>query len=163
MGSVPWWCVQFSPNDQSRCVRLILDQVLDDADIDAAAKAIVSSALLHSGQICMSTERVIVQRKASEALVPAVQKYMGAVKAGEVDLNPLTALFTEDAAENVLNMLKDAEQQGAKILVGDIKREGAAVQPHLVVDTKPGMLIWEREIFGPGRSPFVQLQRDESR
>ena len=103
----------------------------------------------------MSTERVIAQRKASEALIPAVQKYMSSLKAGEVDNNPLTALFTEAAAENVLTMLKDAEQQGAKILVGDIQRDGAVVQPHLVVDAKPGMLIWERETFGPGMLSFV--------
>ncbi|KAK7687830.1 hypothetical protein QCA50_009049 [Cerrena zonata] len=135
--------------------------VLDDADIDAAAKAIVSSALLHSGQICMSTERVIAQRKASEALVPAIQKLMSSLKAGEVDSNPLTALFTEAAAENVLNMLKDAQQQGAKILVGDIKREGAVIQPHLVVGAKPGMLIWERETFGPVATMVIADTIDE--
>lgn len=99
----------------------------------------------------MSTERVIVQRKASEKLIPAVQKYMSSLKAGDTDKNPLTALFTEAAAENVLNLIKDAHEQGAKILVGDIKREGAVVQPHLVVDVKPGMQIWERETFGPGK------------
>ncbi|CAL1715241.1 unnamed protein product [Somion occarium] len=123
--------------------------VLDDADIEDAARAIVSSALLHSGQICMSTERVIVQRKASETLISAVNKIMSSLKAGDADSNPLTALSTEAAAENVLSMLKDAKQDGAEVVVGDLTREGAVVQPHVVTGAKPGTRLWDRESFGP--------------
>jgi len=47
-------------------------QVLNDADIEEASKAIVFGAMMNSGQVCMSTERVIVQREASEVLISTV-------------------------------------------------------------------------------------------
>ncbi|KAI5118594.1 hypothetical protein M0805_004169 [Coniferiporia weirii] len=126
--------------------------VLDDADIDTAARAIAHGALLHSGQICMSTERVIVQRKAAETLVPKLQEHFASLKAGDPSADPafkLSALFSEGSAENVMNMLKEARDAGAKLLVGDLNRDGALIQPHLIQDVKPGMRAWDRESFGP--------------
>jgi len=46
--------------------------VLDDADIDDAARSIAQGAMTHAGQVCMSTERVIVQKAVSDALVNKV-------------------------------------------------------------------------------------------
>jgi len=125
--------------------------VLDDADTEQAARAIVSSAVLHSGQVCMSTERVIVQRRASGTLIPAITRLMSSLKAGDVNVNPayLPALFTEAAAENVLSMIAEAKAEGATIAVGDQKREGAVVQPHVLMGVTPGMRLWDRESFGP--------------
>ncbi|KAF5390647.1 hypothetical protein D9757_002580 [Collybiopsis confluens] len=100
--------------------------VLEDADINEAAKAIVSSALLHSGQICMSTERVIAQRAVFDRLQEAVW-----------------------SAENVLAMIQEAQSAGAQVLVGDLGRNGSLVQPHVVTNVRPGMRLWDRETFGP--------------
>ncbi|PAV19094.1 aldehyde dehydrogenase [Pyrrhoderma noxium] len=130
--------------------------VLDDADTDAAARSIAQGALLHSGQICMSTERVIVQRNASETLIPKLKSLFERIRAGDTRLNAqsnnkvrLSALFSEASAENVLSMLDEAQKDGAELLVGDMKRDGAVVQPHLLKGVRPGMRIWERESFGP--------------
>jgi len=125
--------------------------VLDDADTEQASRAIVSSAVLHSGQICMSTERVIVQRKASETLIPAIIKLMSSLKAGDANADPayLPALFTEAAAVNVISMITEAVVEGATVVVGNQEREGALVQPHVLMNVKPGMRMWDRESFGP--------------
>ncbi|KAI0821828.1 aldehyde dehydrogenase [Trametes gibbosa] len=126
--------------------------VLDDADLPRAARAITSSALLHAGQICMSTERVIVQRGAADTLVAHLSALFKQVKAGDPRADPsamIGALFTERSADNVLGMIKDAVDGGAEVLVGDLAREGAVVQPHIVAGVKPGMRLWERESFGP--------------
>ncbi|KAI0821818.1 aldehyde dehydrogenase [Trametes gibbosa] len=126
--------------------------VLDDADIPRAARAITSSALLNSGQICMSTERVIVQKGAADTLVAHLSALFKQVKAGDPRADPsamIGALFTERSAENVLGMIKEAVDGGAEVLVGDLAREGAVVQPHIVAGVKPGMRLWERESFGP--------------
>ncbi|KAF5356532.1 hypothetical protein D9758_008271 [Tetrapyrgos nigripes] len=130
--------------------------VLDDADLTAASKAIMMGAMLHSGQICMSTERVIVQRKAADTLTEKMCELARSLKAGDtwsksanantVKLNPL---FSEASAENVINVLRDAKEAGAKILVGDLTRNGTVIQPHVVRDVKPGMRLWDRESFGP--------------
>lgn len=103
----------------------------------------------------MSTERVIAQTEAAKKLTPVIQKLMNSLKAGDPHSDSdahLSALFTEASAENVVNMLKEAKQDGAEILVGDLKREGAVIQPHVVGGVKPSMRIWQRETFGPGMS-----------
>ncbi|KAH9920911.1 Aldehyde/histidinol dehydrogenase [Fomitopsis serialis] len=122
--------------------------VLNDADVPRAARAITSSALVHSGQICMSTERVIVQRGVAAALKAALVTQFRKFKSGGPG-EVLSAQFREDSAENVQNMLREAKQDGAGFLLGDGSREGAVIQPHIVTGVKPGMRLWERESFGP--------------
>ncbi|KAI0687148.1 aldehyde dehydrogenase [Cerioporus squamosus] len=126
--------------------------VLDDADIPRAARAITSSALLNSGQVCMSTERVIVQQGAASTLVQELTALFQQAKAGDTKTEPsavLDALFTDKSAENVVGMIKEAVSNGATLVLGDLSRQGAVVQPHILMNVRPGMRIWERESFGP--------------
>lgn len=58
--------------------------MLNDANIEEAARAIVFGGFAHSGQVCMSTERVVVERGVSEELVSSVQRIAGALKAGRL-------------------------------------------------------------------------------
>ncbi|KAH9477607.1 Vanillin dehydrogenase [Psilocybe cubensis] len=126
--------------------------VLNDANISEAARSIVFSAMAHSGQVCMATSRVIAQRGISEQLLSEVKSLITNIKAGDVGNDKsviLGALFSPGSAENVVKMLKEAQAQGAEIISGDISRNGAVVQPHLVANVKCGMQIWDREVFGP--------------
>ncbi|KAI0675687.1 aldehyde dehydrogenase [Trametes maxima] len=126
--------------------------VLDDADIPRAARAIASGALINSGQICMSTERVIVQRGAAESLVQQLTTLFKRVKAGVPATDGTThigAVIDEASAQNAIGMIKDAIRRGAKLFVGDLRRRGTILQPHLVADVKPDMPIWNKETFGP--------------
>ncbi|KAF7334315.1 Aldedh domain-containing protein [Mycena sanguinolenta] len=123
--------------------------VLNDASIPDAANAIVWGAMLHSGQICMSTERVIVQRGAAEALMAQVKTLSESLTAGESGDAKLRPLFSQGSAQNVLAMLSEAQGAGAELLLGDLDRQGAVVRPHLVTGVKPGMRLWDRESFGP--------------
>ncbi|KIM85571.1 hypothetical protein PILCRDRAFT_816768 [Piloderma croceum F 1598] len=126
--------------------------VLNDADIEEASKAIIFGAMANSGQVCMSTERVIVQREASEVLISTVSALCKSIKAGDPTVDPsakLTALFSAQSAENVLGLIQDAKDSGAGVLLGDCKRDGAIIQPHIITGVKPGMKIWDRETFGP--------------
>lgn len=132
-----------------------LRKVLNDADLEDAARAITYGALAHSGQVCMSTERIIVHKDISKALMDKVVSLTTQIKAGESahnDPNMLSALFTEGHAEGVLSMVREAtEKDGAELLFGDLHRSGAFLHPHLVKlnAIKPGIKIWERESFGP--------------
>jgi len=126
--------------------------VLDDADLTEAAKSIVIGSLVHGGQVCMSTERVIVQRGAAEALIDTVKSLASKMKAGDPASDPTVkfgALFTEGSADNVLSMIREAQNAGAQLIMGDLARQGSVLQPHILVDVKPGMRMWERESFGP--------------
>ena len=63
------------------------------------------------------------------------------------------ALFTEKHARGVVDAITDAVNKGAKIVLGDGNRDGAVVQPHVVLDVEPGMTLWDRETFAPGTPP----------
>ncbi|KAG6860088.1 hypothetical protein C0995_015882 [Termitomyces sp. Mi166 len=123
--------------------------VLDDAAVTAAAESIAISALLNAGQICMSAERVIVQAGVAPVLINAVravcQSFVGKVG----------PLINEASAERIVQLVKDAVNSGAELLLGDLTRERATVQPHLVKlpfkgsETGKDIGIWEKESFGP--------------
>lgn len=105
----------------------------------------------------MSTERVIVQRGVSTALIASVRDLCVTLKAGDPTKDPsarLSTLFTEESADNVLSLIREGQNSGAELILGDLTREGAVVQPHLLSGVKPGMKLWDRESFGPGGFPL---------
>lgn len=106
----------------------------------------------------MSTERVIVQRDISSALISELTALAKKLKVGPTtgpNANPsanMAGLVSDVSAERIVGLVRDAEEAGAQVLVGDGKREGSYVQPHVVLGYKPGMRIWHEETFGPGMS-----------
>jgi len=115
---------------------------------------------MFSPKVCMSTERVIVQAGIAEALMTAVKCFAASLTAGDVygdGQAQLGALFTHSAAENVVNMISEAKSDGAQLILGDLRREGGVLQPHLVANVKPGMRLWDRESFGPGTKAVLLL------
>ena len=134
-------------------------KVLDDANVDAAARAIVNGGMLNTGQICMSTERVIVQRGAYKELLSRVTELSKSLKAGNIFNDPslkLSSLFSEAHAENFVKSLSRAKEGGAEVVLGDLSRQGAIVQPHVLQNVKPGTQLWTSEVFGPGKKIFPQ-------
>lgn len=125
--------------------------MLDDANIGAAARGIVKGAFAHSGQVCMSSERVIVQARVSTPLIGAI---VSLCKDLDGKVGPL---FSQSSADNVVSMVKEAVEGGAELVLGDLKREHATVSPHLVklefkgLETGRGLRVWEKESFGPGK------------
>lgn len=135
--------------------------VLDDADLDAAVEQSVTGGYLHSGQICMSVQRVIVDEKVYDEFLP---KYEGAVKSlkfgGPREEGVLVGPVVNDQQlETLKKKIASAEADGARALVsGEI--EGRVVPPFLWVDAEPGMEIARDEIFGP--MTVVLKARDEA-
>ncbi|THH27728.1 hypothetical protein EUX98_g6451 [Antrodiella citrinella] len=134
--------------------------VLDDANVPLAARAIVSGAIVNSGQSCLSTERVIVQKGVAAALIQHIKAVASEIKSGEGE--KLGGLFTETSAETVIGMVRTAIESGAELIVGDLKRNGTFVQPHVVLGAKPGDLLWDRETFGPVVTIAIVDTEDEA-
>ncbi len=112
--------------------------------------------MTHAGQVCMSTERVIVQKAVSDALVNKVSALCRSLKAGDCRTDPsakLPCVMNEVFAENILGMVREAKDAGAELVLGDLTRDGPVIQPHVLKDVKPGMRAWDRESFGPRESP----------
>ena len=124
--------------------------VLNDADLDAAVDAIAFGAFFNQGQICMSTERVIADRKIADALVDKLAAKARTLRAGDpMDATAtLGAMVSMDAAKRVQALVEDARAQGAALPVG-LHMDRAIVQPAIVDGVTPAMRLYREESFGP--------------
>lgn len=134
--------------------------VLDDADLDQAARAIVFGRFLHQGQICMSTNRVLVDAKVHDALVDKLVPLVQALRHGD-PTDPKTVvgpLMTQKAVDGVVEKIERAKAEGARMLVGG-PVVGRVVPPHLFVDVLPTHTLPHEEIFGPVL-PVIKFNSD---
>lgn len=125
--------------------------VLDDADLELAAKNIVAGAFSYSGQRCTAVKRILVVDKVADKLVALLKEKIQKLKVG----NPLEGdvtivpLIDSKAADFVEELIKDSLDKGASMIVGDGKREGNLIYPTLFDNITTDMrLAWE-EPFGP--------------
>jgi vanillin dehydrogenase len=123
--------------------------VLDDADLDAAAAAANFGAFMNSGQICMSTERVIVDRSVHEPLLARLTERAEALTTGS-PFEPGTMVgpvVGEAASDHLQDLLEDARRHGATVHGGG--HEGTLHRPTVVEGVTPEMRIYGEESFGP--------------
>ncbi|MGV1753360.1 aldehyde dehydrogenase [Agrobacterium sp. CG674] len=130
--------------------------VLDDADIDGAVNAAIFGAFMNQGQICMSTERIIVDQSIADEFVEKLAARASALPAG----NPrekvvLGALITPEAAEKMDAIVADAVSKGGKIVAGGT-RDKTIVSATVIDHAAPGMKIYEEESFGPVK-PVIRV------
>jgi acyl-CoA reductase-like NAD-dependent aldehyde dehydrogenase len=124
--------------------------VLDDADIDAAVNAAVFGAFMHQGQICMSTERVIVDESIADEFVKRFAARAKSLPSGDPRRNDvvLGSLISVAAAERIDMLADDAVAKGAAKVAGG-KRNGAIMDAIVLDKVAPGMKIYAEESFGP--------------
>jgi len=125
--------------------------VLDDADLDGAVNAAIFGSFLYQGQICMSTERFVVDDKVADAFVSAFAERAAALPAGDPVTNPgcvIGPMIDSRSGTRINAMLEDALSKGAKIVVGG-KADGAMMPATIVDHVRPGMSIYDEETFGP--------------
>ena len=134
--------------------------VLDDADVDAAVSATVFGAFINSGQVCMSTERLIVDEAVADAFVAKLSARAAALPAGDPrGAVVLGSLVNRGAAERMDELIADAVGKGAKVVAGG-KREGAIVEATVIDHVTPDMRIYYEESFGPVK-PVVRVKGDD--
>jgi len=124
--------------------------VLADADLDRAAAAASFGAFFHQGQICMSTERIVVDRVIADSLAEKLAERARALLVGD-PREPSTAigpLVNRAAIERVTGLVEDAVQKGAKALSGG-RAEGPCFPPTVLADVSPDMRLYSEESFGP--------------
>lgn len=135
--------------------------ILDDADLASAASCAAWGAFLHQGQICMQAGRHIVHRKVAaryaELLAARAQALvMGNPATGPVHLGPL---INDRQAGKVADVVERSVAQGARMLAGG-KRDGRFYPATVLADVKPGMPVWDEEIFGPV-APITVFDSDD--
>jgi acyl-CoA reductase-like NAD-dependent aldehyde dehydrogenase len=124
--------------------------VLDDADIDNAVRAAAFGAFMHSGQICMSTERIVVDNRIADEFAGKLAAKARSLSAGNPRTSnaPLGSLVDMAPAERVEGLVKDALGKGAKLLAGG-DRDGTIMGATVLDLVTPEMKIYYEESFGP--------------
>ncbi len=124
--------------------------VLDDADIDAAVNATVFGAFANSGQICMSTERVIIDERVADEFAAKLAKRVAALPTGDPRKGDfvLGSVVGKPTVERVLKLVQEAIAQGAKLLCGG-EADGTIMKGVVVDKVTPDMSLFREETFGP--------------
>jgi len=124
--------------------------VLDDADLDEAVAAAAFGAFMNQGQICMSTERLIVDESVADAFAAKLAIKAATLVAGDPrkGRTPLGALVGFDAVERVLGLVRDAVAKGARLIAGGAAN-GVLMNATVLDNVTPAMRIYAEESFGP--------------
>ncbi|MDO8358549.1 MAG: aldehyde dehydrogenase [Devosia sp.] len=134
--------------------------VLDDADIDAAVNAAVFGSFMHQGQICMSTERIIVDAKVADEFVTKLAARAAQLPAGDPRGHVVIgSLISLQSAEKMDALISDATAKGAKVRAGG-KRTGTVVEATVVDNVTSAMRLYNEESFGPVK-PIVRVSGEE--
>ena len=123
--------------------------VLEDADLEHAAKQIVAGAFSYSGQRCTAIKRVIVLDSVAEKLATLLQEEVSKLTVGDpFDNADITPVIDNASADFIWGLIEDAQEKEAQALT-PIKREGNLLWPVLFDQvTKDMKVAWE-EPFGP--------------
>ena len=124
--------------------------VLEDADLDAAVAAAAFGAYFNQGQICMSTERLIVDAKVADAFVTKLAAKVATLRAGDpsVQGSVLGSLVDDNAGTRIRALIDDAVGKGARLVVGG-QLQGSILQPTLLEGVTEQMRLYREESFGP--------------
>ncbi|KPI34525.1 Salicylaldehyde dehydrogenase [Cyphellophora attinorum] len=129
--------------------------VFQDADLAKAAKEILIGGLLHSGQVCMATERVLVEASIASKFTQVLQDTFAALKADRNLAwigNPI--LISNAASQKTRSLVSDALRKGATSLLQQAidkstNEEHSPLQPAILGNVKDDMDIYYQESFGP--------------
>ncbi len=136
--------------------------ILDDADIDGAVNAAIFGAFMHQGQICMSTERIIVHQAIADVFVEKLAARAQQLPAGDPRGHVvLGSLISLEAAKKMDDLIADALAKGAKLVAGG-KRTGTVVEATLLDHVTADMRVYGEESFGPVKPIIRVTDEDEA-
>jgi len=134
--------------------------VLPDADLDLVAAATAVGGYVNAGQVCISTQRVLVQRQVYADFLDALKPRVEALQVGDplAAGTQLSAMISAREAQRVVDWVGEAVAHGARVVTGG-QRQGAVLAPTIVADVAPSMRISCDELFGPavGVTPVDSL------
>jgi vanillin dehydrogenase len=124
--------------------------VLADADLERAVAAANFGAFMHQGQICMSTERIVIDRSVADEFAQKLGERARSLKVGDprepgTQIGPLV---NEDALRRVTELVEDAVSKGATVVAGG-NAKGPCFEPTVLTSVTPEMRIYHEESFGP--------------
>ncbi len=127
--------------------------VMPSADLDKAAEVATTSRCQNNGQSCIAAKRFIVHTDAYDEFLRLFTEKMSALVVGDpkVDGTDVGPLATEQGREDVHELVQDAVDKGARLLLGGAAPDGPGFfyPPTLLADVTPEMRMYTEEVFGP--------------
>lgn len=129
--------------------------VFDDADLDSAAKGVVSGIFAASGQTCLAGSRLLVQRSVHDELVRRLVDFVSTAKMGDPSLSDtqIGPIATPAQFKKILSYIEIAKQEGATCVLGGRSRPdlgaGQFIEPTIFTNVDNRMRIAQEEVFGP--------------
>jgi acyl-CoA reductase-like NAD-dependent aldehyde dehydrogenase len=137
--------------------------ILGDADVDYAIDAAAWGAFLHQGEICMSTERIIVEKSIAKEFTEKLKERAESIPMGD-PTNPATAvgpLINTRALEKVHAQVEEAVAGGANLVTGG-QFDDLVYHPTVVTDVKTDMRLFREQTFGPVAPIVVVSDAEEA-
>ena len=125
--------------------------VLEDADLDEAVKAAAFGAFMNQGQICMSTERIIVVDAVVDAFAEKFKAKVSSMAVGDPreGTTPLGAVVDAKTVAHCQSLIDDALAKGAQLLTGGETTQNVLMPAHVVSGVTRDMKLFRDESFGP--------------
>ena len=135
--------------------------ILEDANIEEAARKCAAARLLNAGQSCIGAKRFIIDQKVYAHFVEEFTHQMAAAQFGDPadessDLGPMARA---DLRDELHQQVIDSVAKGAEVIIGGEipNRKGAYYPPTILENVKPGMPAYDEELFGPVAS-LIQVK-----
>ena len=122
----------------------------DWKDLDAVAMRVAHGAFGYAGQSCISVQRVYVERPIFQSFLWKVVERAGKMVRGNPadEATEVGPVIRPADADRIESWVKEAVESGAKLVEGG-ERESSVLSPTILTGSKPGMKVYDEEIFGP--------------
>ncbi|MDZ4680322.1 MAG: NAD-dependent succinate-semialdehyde dehydrogenase [Saprospiraceae bacterium] len=136
--------------------------VLEDADVEKAAKVAVQSRMMNAGQSCICGKRFLITRHNADAFIAAVLEEVKKINQGDpfspqIQMGPMARI---DLADNLERQMRRSMERGATVAWGG-ERSGCNFQPTLLLNGQVNMPVFNEETFGPLAAIFVSRTENE--
>jgi aldehyde dehydrogenase (NAD+) len=133
--------------------------VLDDADLDRAVGAATFGSFMHAGQICMATERILVDAAVAQEFTERFVATTAGLTVGDPRSNIIGPVINAKQAGKIRRHIDDAVAHGATVRAGG-GNDGLFFEPTVLDAVSPDMAVWTEETFGPV-APVITVSGEE--
>ncbi|MDT8324617.1 MAG: NAD-dependent succinate-semialdehyde dehydrogenase [Bacteroidota bacterium] len=140
--------------------------VLDDADVEEAARTGATARMINTGQSCIAAKRFILTASVAERFTTVFCEKLADMVVGDPldDATEVGAMAREDLLRELDAQVRETVAAGGRLLMGGSRREGPGVfyPPTVVTDVRPGMPMYEQETFGPAAAIIIVQDEEEA-
>ena len=125
--------------------------IAEDGDWKKAADKIKVAGFSHAGQSCISTQRILVHSSVSAEFTDYLASHVSSLVVGDPldESTDVSALISRGERDRVKGWVDDAVSQGGRVVTGGEIDANGVLEPTVIADAKPDMLVCVKEVFGP--------------